>query len=100
MSQVGARGVAVTTQRSAQPYEFAYDHVSGALGSQEDLFMCKCMFHRLHALVRSQCCCVHGPALMAAVLVLLLVSNKGLDGLGAVCCKTALARFDAPLSAT
>ncbi|KAL3147252.1 hypothetical protein ABBQ32_002745 [Trebouxia sp. C0010 RCD-2024] len=39
VSQVGARGVAVTTQRSAQPYEFAYDHVSGALGSQEDLFM-------------------------------------------------------------
>ena len=41
VTQVGARGVAVTTQRSAQPYEFAYDHVSGDLGSQEDLFMCK-----------------------------------------------------------
>lgn len=47
MSQVGARGVAVTTQRSAQPYEFAYDHVSGDLGSQEDLFMCEYL-NRLH----------------------------------------------------
>ena len=41
MAQVGARGVAVTTQRAVQPYEFAYDHVSGELGSQEDLFMRK-----------------------------------------------------------
>lgn len=40
VSQVGARGVAVRTQRSAQPYEFAYDHVSsGDLGTQDDLFM-------------------------------------------------------------
>ena len=41
VSQVVARGVAVATQRSAQPYEFAYDHVSGDLGSQDDLFMRK-----------------------------------------------------------
>ena len=43
VSQSGARGVAVSTQRAAQPYEFAYDHVSGELGSQDDLFMCKHM---------------------------------------------------------
>ena len=42
VTQAGARGVAVTTQRAAQPYEFAYDHVSGELGSQDDLFMCEC----------------------------------------------------------
>ena len=39
VAQSGARGVAVSTQRAAQPYEFAYDHVSGELGSQDDLFM-------------------------------------------------------------
>lgn len=43
VTQSGARGVAVSTQRAAQPYEFAYDHVSGELGSQDDLFMCKHM---------------------------------------------------------
>jgi len=42
VAQSGARGVAVSTQRAAQPYEFAYDHVSGELGSQDDLFMREC----------------------------------------------------------
>lgn len=50
VSQVGARGVAVATQRSAQPYEFAYDHVSGDLGSQDDLFMRKCFDFILYCL--------------------------------------------------
>ena len=42
VAQSGARGVAVSTQKAAQPYEFAYDHVSGELGSQDDLFMREC----------------------------------------------------------
>ncbi len=51
VAQSGARGVAVSTQRAAQPYEFAYDHVSGELGSQDDLFMreCRCPLLQLRA---------------------------------------------------
>ena len=45
VTPVGARGVAVATYRSAQPYEFAYDHVSGDLGTQDDLFMCRPLHH-------------------------------------------------------
>lgn len=64
MTQSGARGVAVSTQRAAQPYEFAYDHVSGELGSQDDLFMCK------HMLCAAQTGCssvVHAPGFLPAV---------------------------------
>lgn len=39
VAQAGARGVAVSSHRYAQPYEFAYDHVSGQHGTQDDLFM-------------------------------------------------------------
>lgn len=40
-TQSGARVVALTTHRSAQPYEFPYDHVAGELSTQDDMFMCK-----------------------------------------------------------
>lgn len=31
--------VALATHRSAQPYEFTYDHVAGETGTQDDMFM-------------------------------------------------------------
>ena len=35
----GARVVALATHRSAQPYEFTYDHVTGETDTQDDMFM-------------------------------------------------------------